>query len=84
MWDVDEVKRQLVQFGEAEGKDFYLSDEDLSVDYIVTMQHDDEWCFHLLHAILGDSDSAKFISESLDKHIETMYYNGKITPLEDL
>lgn len=74
--DIQKVRDELVMYGEAtlDHYDHITLDElDISVSFLVQNTDDDDFCIDLLRAMLGDADSARVITEMLNKHIISMY-----------
>lgn len=81
VFDLQDFKEQLFTYGEAI-VDHYthrtVDEEDVGIDFLLQHMDDDEFCTEMLRAILGDSDSAKYIARCLDKHMLDMYHNERM------
>ncbi|QDP59520.1 MAG: hypothetical protein GOVbin4162_94 [Prokaryotic dsDNA virus sp.] len=68
-----EIKSDILNYGEANTSQGVMDEVDICIPLLQRIMESDYLSKHLLRAMLGDSESAKIITEYLDKHVESKY-----------
>ncbi len=70
---VKEIKSDILNYGEANTTQGVIDAVDVCIPLLWRIMESDHLAKHLLLAMLGESSSAKIITDYLDKHIEQRY-----------
>lgn len=76
--DIANLKQQLLAHNQSLIDGRTITTRDLAIDFLVNNIDDDLFCEQLLRAILGDTVSAKYITNICNKHIKDAYEDKRL------